>query len=538
MQIAHEGSDASTAPRLPLRIARVGRCAGAGLDLVKADRRWAVAPVRPGIAHEIQVDSVDVVVAREVHEHAVQVDLDLGHARIEISGGRTVGRSVAPLVAVLDVDLARLPCEEGVDPGMDLDARHRAVGELDQERKRVEAARAGDVARAWLIRVVEVRVARLANLDEQRVEVASSRVGDELPHLLLRFDPVMECIDPERAVLGRIERDRRRGWRRRGGERGEPAQEGRGRASHHATANTTWLRPVVSITPGCSRFSVAVASSTNAWRISGPVWSSRAAQSHQLVHNATNCSADSHVTFSSTTSTRADAKPAASVASARAAASPTTARVACWSIAFGPGRSSRSITLSRRSKTDRINGVTGTLAANRAPGRTTRRASPRARSRCGANCRPWPHRAASNVLSGNRSSSTSIISKVALAMPAACALSIIPGARSTPTTSPSGSMSEATRRVRLPGPHARSITRMPGRASSRSITRCRPRASPRAMSWSSRRSYSAAWRLKMPGNSSFDFTAPAVPTPSPTTPRRAGFRRWCARPPGCLPAGR
>ena len=177
---------------------------------------------------------------------------------------------------------------------------------------------------------------------------------------------------------------------------------------------------------------------------------------------------------------------------------------------------------------------TGTLAANLDERRSTRRASLSARSRCGTNCRPCPQVAASNEPDGNESSSMSISSKRAFGTASERATSIIPGARSTPTTSPPGATAAASRRARLPGPHARSRMRIPGRASTRSSTRCRPRASPLDMSWSSRRSYACAWRLKIDGYRSFDFTA----TPLPARRPRAARRRWCARPPGSRPAGR
>ena len=110
----------------------------------------------------------------------------------------------------------------------------------------------------------------------------------------------------------------------------------------------------------------------------------------------------------------------------------------------------------------------------------------------------------------------SMTSKRALGIAAERAMSIIPGARSIPTTLPSGLTAAARWRLNVPGPHAMSSTRIPGLASIRSITRCRPRASPLAMIWSSRRWYAAAWRLKMAGKSSLDFS-PGISTDPPAT---------------------
>ena len=135
------------------------------------------------MAHEIEVDAVDVVALGEVHEDAVHIDLNLGHAWIQVAPGLAVSRAVPPLVAVLRVDAAPLPGEKGVDPGVDLDPRLRGVRQPDHVGQGVEVRRPHDVLRARLVRVVEVRVACLADLDDERVQVGAAGVGDEPFHL-------------------------------------------------------------------------------------------------------------------------------------------------------------------------------------------------------------------------------------------------------------------------------------------------------------------------------------------------------------------
>src|SRR5438046_10546398 len=74
--------------------------------------------------------------------------------------------------------------------------------------------------------------------------------------------------------------------------------------------------------------------------------SMRDASCHQLMHLETSMSADSQCTSSSTTSTEADVKPAASAAERNASGSLTVARVAEASRAFRAGGSGRATTRS------------------------------------------------------------------------------------------------------------------------------------------------------------------------------------------------
>ena len=80
----------------------------------------------------------------------------------------------------------------------------------------------------------------------------------------------------------------------------------------------------------------------------------------------------------------------------------------------------------------------------------------------------------------------SITSKEALGGDDLLASSTIPGARSTPTTSPPGVTSAARTRVSVPGPQARSMIRIPGCAPTSSIRRRRLLDSRRDMMLSSR----------------------------------------------------
>ena len=156
------------------------------------------------------MDAVDVVIAGKVDEEAMQVDLDLGHARIQVGAGLAVGGAVPPIAAVTRVHAARLTREKGVHPGVHLDPWHRCVREPDDIGQWVEVARAGDVFRARLVGAVEVRVACFADLHDQRVQVGSPRIGHELFDLGRRLDSIVEGIDPDRAVLGRPQHQRSR----------------------------------------------------------------------------------------------------------------------------------------------------------------------------------------------------------------------------------------------------------------------------------------------------------------------------------------
>src|SRR5438477_9340780 len=135
--------------------------------------------------------------------------------------------------------------------------------------------------------MVEVGIAGFAHLDHQRVQVRAVCVGDQLLNLLRRLDPVVKRIHPQCAVLRRSEHYRaRRGawaaWRRSRGRlaRARPGEDHeRYRAGSwpaHLRASSTWFRPVVEIIPGCSRFSVAMASRLIASRLSEGTVSRRA----------------------------------------------------------------------------------------------------------------------------------------------------------------------------------------------------------------------------------------------------------------------
>src|SRR5438309_11124270 len=182
---------------------------------------------------------------------------------------------------MLDVDAARLSAEESVDPGVDLDARHRRMGEPDHVRWRIEVARARDVLRPRLIRALEIRVAGLADLDEQRVEVGSAGICDELIHLGGRLDPVVERVDPEGAVLGLAQRDRSGRWGGCSRDGGEAAQQPRGGAPHQARAKSTWLRAAVSMAPVCWPLTASFRSRWTACPRRRPSAPARAAASSQ-----------------------------------------------------------------------------------------------------------------------------------------------------------------------------------------------------------------------------------------------------------------
>ena len=126
---------------------------------------------------------------------------------------------------------------------------------------------------------------------------------------------------------------------------------------------------------------------------------------------------------------------------AKLSPSSTIRRVANWSRAFGAGGSVPLTTRSRMACASlAFDGSTGMLAAIRAPGLRTRLVSVRARRRSGTNCKPWPETAASKLCIG-KPKVLDIHQLERSGRPGGAsrwASSIIPGARSIPTTSPPG----------------------------------------------------------------------------------------------------